>query len=405
MSQSRSALVGAGTVNPFTRYAHVIAYVSLAGAIAEVVGYELQQPTRMLWAAVLLLALCVGALILLGRRRSILTLAIFLVVGGFTQYAVSLALFSDLTRPEASASTTTFLVPVALTLVTGMAAGLEPWLVIVLSVVGFAVGQLASLLAARVAGMPAHLDALALGVTIGLIVISVILAATRRRRIAVRSELDRAVVDEEMFALRYRIEVRAATLMHDMVLSHLAAVATSVDGSLPPKLKGQIENDLAVLIGEEWLSDPEPEVDSQSRTDWRRSALLKAVQEARDLALTVEVTGDFGSVGRMDRERDTAVGLAVKQCLVNVLRHAGVDRAEVVIIGSDEEVTVMVIDTGRGFSEQQVASDRLGIRQSVRRRIESVGGDVQLWSTPGRGTSVMIRVPADQRKTVSDDAD
>lgn len=403
MSQGHSLLVGARQVNPFTRYANIIAYVTLGGAILEVLGYQLANQTRMLWIAVLLLALSIATLALLARRRSALTITVFLVVGGLTQYWLSLALLKELSQTAALSSTALFLVPVALTLVAGMAGGLEPWIVVVLSALGFADGQLASLLAAHVTGTPVRVDVLALGVAVGLILESIVLAVTRRYRMAVRTELDRAVVDEEMFALRYRIEVRAAALMHDMVLSHLAAVTNSVDGSLPPKLKGQIENDLAVLIGEEWLSDPKPEVDAQSRTDWRRSWLLKAVQESRDLSLTVEVTGDFGAVGRMSRERDTAVGLAVKQCLVNVLRHAQVDRAEVVIIGSDDDVTVMVIDTGRGFSEQQVASDRLGIRQSIRRRIESVGGDVQLWSTPGRGTSVMIRVPAEPRRAVADD--
>jgi signal transduction histidine kinase len=106
------------------------------------------------------------------------------------------------------------------------------------------------------------------------------------------------------------------------------------------------------------------------------------------------VTGDFYAVGRLTRERDIAVGLAVKQCLVNVMRHAQVEHAEVVIIGSERDVSVMVIDSGRGFSEAHVGADRLGIRQSVRRRIEAVGGEVKVWSQPGRGTSVLIRVPA-----------
>ena len=54
----------------------------------------------------------------------------------------------------------------------------------------------------------------------------------------------------------------------------------------------------------------------------------------------------------------------------------------------------MVIDAGKGFFEAETGADRLGLRQSVRRRIENVGGTVRVWSTPGRGTSVMIRVPA-----------
>ena len=182
--------------------------------------------------------------------------------------------------------------------------------------------------------------------------------------------------------------------MHNTVLGHLAAIAAGADGALHPQLKREIQKDLTVLIGAEWLTDPPPAADDQARADWRHSALLAAVQESRELSLAVDVTGDPAAVGRLTAERDIAVGLAVKQCLVNVLRHAQVAHAEVVVIGSASDVSVMVIDAGRGFSEQLVASDRLGLRQSVRRRIESVGGEVRLWSTPGRGTSVLIRVPA-----------
>ena len=87
------------------------------------------------------------------------------------------------------------------------------------------------------------------------------------------------------------------------------------------------------------------------------------------------------------------MGLAVKQCLVNVLKHAGTDRAEVVVYGSAGEVSIMIIDGGKGFSEPETSLDRLGLRQSVRRRIEAVDGTVQVWSTPGTGTSILLRLP------------
>ena len=60
----------------------------------------------------------------------------------------------------------------------------------------------------------------------------------------------------------------------------------------------------------------------------------------------------------------------------------------------------MVIDGGKGFLERETSVDRLGLRQSVRRRIESVGGTVQVWSTPGTGTSVLISLPATESDPV-----
>jgi signal transduction histidine kinase len=53
----------------------------------------------------------------------------------------------------------------------------------------------------------------------------------------------------------------------------------------------------------------------------------------------------------------------------------------------------MVVDDGRGFDEQATGADRMGLRNSVRERIGRVGGDVQVWSSPGSGTSVMMSVP------------
>ena len=97
---------------------------------------------------------------------------------------------------------------------------------------------------------------------------------------------------------------------------------------------------------------------------------------------------------RLDRAASNALGLAAKQCLANVVKHSGTMKAEVAVYGSDAEVSVMIVDEGRGFEVTAVGADRLGLRASVRRRIEAIGGTVQVWSTPGAGTSVLIRVPA-----------
>jgi signal transduction histidine kinase len=165
-----------------------------------------------------------------------------------------------------------------------------------------------------------------------------------------------------------------------------------------------MERDLEILIGEEWLSEALPAIDSKTRADWQNSGLYAAIQESRALGLEIESTGDLAAVARLGRESSVALGLAVKQCLVNVLRHSGTTHAEVAIYGSETDVSVMVVDTGRGFSEGETGADRLGLRTSVRRRIEAIQGSVQVWSTPGRGTSIMIRIPTDAVAATSETA-
>jgi signal transduction histidine kinase len=400
--QTQAQHAGLLAVNrAFSRFVHVTGFACLCGAILEIGGYQAAAPAAPIWPVLAPLAITLVLLVLLDRWRTTLYSVLFLVVGGVSQYWLSLSLLSAFSALRESPTLILSLVPVALILVCG--PGFVPSSTIIWGTVGFAIGQAASLAAAFSTGSPFRLDAIAVVVEVGLVLVELTDAITRSRRLAVRPELDRAVIDDELSVVRYRTEVRAAALMHDTVLGHLSAIAAGADGALQSRLKNEIERDLALLIGEDWLNDPVPAVDEQSRSDWRRSALLAAVQEARDLSLTVDVTGDPGAIGRLTTERDVAVGLAAKQCLVNVLRHAEVHRAEVVVIGSDSDVSVMVIDAGQGFSEQLIASDRLGLRQSVRRRIESVGGDVRLWSTPGRGTSVLIRVPAERAPGSSDE--
>jgi signal transduction histidine kinase len=385
----------------FNRLVYVTGFACLSGAILEVVGYQSAAPAAPMWPALLLLAITLALLIYLERRRTRYYTVLFLILGGASQYWLSVALLSAFPSVRVNPTLILSLASVSLVLVRGPGRLLRS--TIVWGTAGFIIGQAASLGAALITGSPFRLDVIASTVEVGLVLVELTDALTRSRRLAVRPELDRAVLDDELSVLRYRTEVRAAALMHDTVLGHLSAIAAGPDGALSPHLRSEIERDLIVLNREDWLIDPAPVIDDPTRSVWRRSALLAAVQEARELSLIVDVTGDPAAIGQLTLERDVAVGLAVKQCLVNVLRHAQVSRAEVVVIGSDSDVSVMVIDAGRGFSEEFVASDRLGLRQSVRRRIESVGGEVQLWSTPGRGTSVLIRVPAARASGVPDE--
>ena len=86
-----------------------------------------------------------------------------------------------------------------------------------------------------------------------------------------------------------------------------------------------------------------------------------------------------------------------------MLKHSGTAHAELAVYASSADVSVMIVDTGRGFDAERVAPDRFGLRASVQERIEEVGGSVKIFSTLGRGTSVMIRVPValGARTTVS----
>ena len=83
----------------------------------------------------------------------------------------------------------------------------------------------------------------------------------------------------------------------------------------------------------------------------------------------------------------------MEQCLINVVRHARVDEAWVSVLVSAHTVSVHVIDEGVGFAPGEVPEDRLGLAESVRGRLERVGGSARVWSGAGTGTSVHLVVP------------
>jgi signal transduction histidine kinase len=112
---------------------------------------------------------------------------------------------------------------------------------------------------------------------------------------------------------------------------------------------------------------------------------------ARELEIEFEVV-DAARTVRMPAEVAMAVQGAVRECLTNVVKHAGTRRALIEVDGSSQELRVTVRDDGCGFSVVDTPL-RFGLARSVIQRIEEVGGTVTLSSRLGHGTAVALAVP------------
>jgi signal transduction histidine kinase len=386
----------------FARASHVIALTCLASAFVVVLLLQQLRPSIILWPITLALIPMAVVLWLLERHRSLFYTVTYLTVGAACLYWF--VLIGSLQFPGTPLTDAfVFSMPkIALLFVGGAGVGvlrLAGW-----SVLGFVVGEVVTVIAALQTGAVIAPDYAVLSVMVVVLFTLTAVGISRRRVADAQPSLHRAARDEHLSDIRHRLETRAAAMMHDTILNHLAAVASTTDGPLRTDLRDRIERDLEVLIGEEWLVDGDDTEDNASRSGWVGSRLYRAIDEVRDLGLNVALSGDRSAVARLEPAREVAAALAVKQCLVNVLKHAGTDEAEVVVYGSASEVSIMVIDGGKGFSERETSVDRLGLRQSVRSRIEAVDGTVQVWSTPGTGTSVLMRLPAQRVSSVSETA-
>ncbi len=109
--------------------------------------------------------------------------------------------------------------------------------------------------------------------------------------------------------------------------------------------------------------------------------------------LSVHVTGSGDGIYQLEPATATALVDALGAALENVARHSGATVAEVELVYAPESITVMVTDEGVGFDPAAVPTDRLGIRASIEARIAAIGGTVNIWSSPGSGTSIMMNAP------------
>ena len=81
-----------------------------------------------------------------------------------------------------------------------------------------------------------------------------------------------------------------------------------------------------------------------------------------------------------------------QEALNNVAKHARADRVTLSLTQNGGRLTLAVRDDGRGFDPRQPFPGHLGLR-SMRERVEQVGGQFTLESTPGRGTEIRAEVP------------
>ena len=100
---------------------------------------------------------------------------------------------------------------------------------------------------------------------------------------------------------------------------------------------------------------------------------------------------------RLPAEIETALYRVVQEALANVRKHAGSTRVAVTLERRREKISLEVRDWGRGFDPSAMPEgggpgQRVGL-SSMRERIALLGGDSEIRSRPGRGTSMIAEVP------------
>jgi signal transduction histidine kinase len=115
----------------------------------------------------------------------------------------------------------------------------------------------------------------------------------------------------------------------------------------------------------------------------------------------------FAAVEQLNGDKRTVLYRVAQEALTNVARHAQASRADVKLQKLDDAVCMTITDDGKGFQKERVAHAKKGKRLgllSMRERLEMVGGNFTVTSTPGKGTTVLAQVPLIDRASGGRDA-
>jgi signal transduction histidine kinase len=198
--------------------------------------------------------------------------------------------------------------------------------------------------------------------------------------------------DERRARIRTEERAEIAAHLHDSVLQTLALIQKQPDVSreVLRLARGQERQLRGWLYGPDGYGgidgargNPGPTTLSQAIAE-----ACGAVEDTFAIAVRPVVVGD----SKMDKDL-AALVQATREATVNAAKHSGAAEVSVYAEVEPENVTVFVRDRGKGFDPDDVPTDRHGLADSIRGRMERHGGTVGLRTTVGEGTEVQLTMP------------
>ncbi|MBV9926956.1 MAG: PAS domain-containing protein [Acidobacteria bacterium] len=198
---------------------------------------------------------------------------------------------------------------------------------------------------------------------------------------------------------------RSARELHDTLGQQLAALHMAIEliraeSEGRERLRGHVERTRSIF--ERLNSDVDflawelrPAALDQLGLD---AALQTFVQEwSRQFGVEADYRGLGDGAPRLAPEVETNLYRILQEALQNVHKHAGATHVSVLLERDDGRVSLIVEDDGRGYDPdaEESAGTKKGMGvTNMRERASLVGGEVEIESTPGAGTTIYVRVPA-----------
>lgn len=161
----------------------------------------------------------------------------------------------------------------------------------------------------------------------------------------------------------------SSSLEHLQTIREIADQVLGVSKNISLGLRPPMLDDLGLVAALNWYTD--------------------AFAKRSDIAVSLDMDGN---VGQLPEAYRTCLFRIVQEALTNCTRHSKAAHVDVCIRANDDSVALTVADDGTGFHAKGLSDHGLGLL-SMRERTAELGGNFEIVSHPGHGTTIRATLP------------
>ncbi|MDN3596151.1 tetratricopeptide repeat-containing sensor histidine kinase [Zunongwangia endophytica] len=117
-----------------------------------------------------------------------------------------------------------------------------------------------------------------------------------------------------------------------------------------------------------------------------------AAKVATGSSLVIHIE-DHDMERRLETSQEITLFRIIQELITNVIKHAAASEIIVHITAFDDHINIMVEDDGKGFDPTTIKENNGMGLASIIKRIEHIGGNVDVDSQLGSGTTVILNIP------------
>lgn len=190
--------------------------------------------------------------------------------------------------------------------------------------------------------------------------------------------------------------------LHDGIIQSIYGVGLSLESALhsfeedPQDAKERILHSIeslnqAIRDLRAYILDLRPR---QMGTEGLMSGLNRLITEFRVNTLaTVQLTGTDHDLKDLPQPRSMALFHICQEALANIAKHAKSKQVDISLWSTEERVLMEIHDNGKGFEMEKMSATIGHGLANMQTRARLVGGDVDISSVLGEGTTVLAWVP------------